>query len=312
MRARGNWGCEHRGGRRPLTAIITGMKWNPFNRNIGLALGGGAARGIAHVGVLAAIDEQHIDIACISGTSVGALVGSYYAFGHPVDRMLSIGSTLNLRKMINLTLKKGGLFSTDAIGQMVRRDLGDRNIEDAKIPLAICATAIETGEQVLFREGNLADAICASMAVPGLFVPVEVGGQTLVDGGIVENVPVSALETMGAGILVAVSLTHSELQSKPADMMDVVSNAIDIAMGMNTRQQLKKADIVIALKLGQYSRTNNQGRTLELFKVGYDAMQEKIPELNSYSQFNVGRYLAKVMSEVAPFKIPEFVRRRFS
>jgi NTE family protein len=287
------------------------MKWNPFNTNIGLALGGGAARGIAHVGVLAAIEEQHIDIACISGTSVGALVGSYYAFGQPVDQILSIGSTLNLTKMINLTLKKGGLFSTKAIGQMVRRDLGDCNIEDAKIPLAICATDIETGEQVLFRHGNLADAICASMAVPGLFVPVVVGGQTLVDGGIVENVPVSALETMGAGILVAVSLTHSELQAKPADMMDVVSNAIDIAMGLSTRQQLKKADIVISLKLGQYSRTNNQGRTQELFRLGYDAMLEHIPELNSYSQVNVGKYLAKVISEVAPFKVPEFIHKHF-
>lgn len=287
------------------------MKWNPFNTSIGLALGGGAARGIAHVGVLKAIEEQHIDIACISGTSVGALVGSYYAFGQPVDQIMSIGSTLNLTKMINLTLKKGGLFSTNAIGQMVRRDLGDRNIEDANIPLAICATDIETGEQVLFQEGNLADAICASMAVPGLFVPVVVKGQTLVDGGIVENVPVSALETMGAGILVAVSLTHSELQSKPADMMDVVSNAIDIAIGLSTRQQLKKADIVISLKLGQYSRTNNHGRTEELFKLGYDAMQDRIPELRTYKRVNVGKYLSKVISALAPFKIPDFVRERF-
>ena len=286
------------------------MKWNPFNTRIGLALGGGAARGIAHVGVLKALEEKHIDIACISGTSVGALVGSYYAFGQPVDQIMSIGSTLNLTKMINLTLEKGGLFSTSAIGQMVRRDLGDRNIEDAEIPLAICATDIETGEQVLFREGNLANAICASMAVPGLFVPVVVEGQTLVDGGIVENVPVSALETMGAGILVAVSLTHSELQSKPADMMDVVSNAIDIAIGLSTRQQLKKADVVIALKLGQYSRTNNRDRAEELFMVGYHAMQDRIPELKSYTRVNVGKYLSKVISELAPFKIPDFVRER--
>ena len=131
------------------------MRWNPLNTRIGLALGGGAARGIAHVGVLKALEENHIDINCIAGTSVGALVGSYYAFGQPVDQIMSIGSTLNLTKMINLTLKKGGLFSTEAIRQMVRRDLGDRNIEDAEIPLAICATDIETGEQVLFQKGNL-------------------------------------------------------------------------------------------------------------------------------------------------------------
>jgi NTE family protein len=116
---------------------------------------------------------------------------------------------------------------------------------------------------------------------------------------------------MGAGILVAVSLTHSELQSKPADMMDVVSNAIDIAIGLSTRQQLKKADIVISLKLGQYSRTNNHGRAEELFKLGYDAMQERIPEIRAYKQVNVGKYLSKVISASVPFKIPDFVRERF-
>jgi len=108
-----------------------------------------------------------------------------------------------------------------------------------------------------------------------------------------------------------VSLTHSELQSKPADMMDVVSNAIDIAIGLSTRQQLKKADIVISLKLGQYSRTNNHGRTEELFKLGYDAMQDRISELRTYKRVNVGKYLSKVISALAPFKIPDFVRERF-
>lgn len=159
------------------------MKLNPFNTRIGLALGGGAAKGIAHIGALKAFEEEQIRIHCIAGTSVGALVASYHAFGRPAESIMSICSTLNLSKLIDFTLERGGLFSTDNIRDMIHRDLGDCRIEDADIPLAICATDIETGEQLIFREGNLADAVCASMAVPGLFVPVEIDGRILVDGG---------------------------------------------------------------------------------------------------------------------------------
>ncbi|WP_096280585.1 patatin-like phospholipase family protein [Marinobacter sp. LV10R510-11A] len=110
--------------------------------------GGGAAKGIAHIGVLKAFEEEQIRVHCISGTSVGALVASYYAFGRPVESILTIGSALNLSKILNFTLERGGLFSTDAIREMIHRDLGDCLIEDANIPLAICATDIETGEQL--------------------------------------------------------------------------------------------------------------------------------------------------------------------
>src|SRR5680860_104555 len=222
---------------------------NPFNTRIGLALGGGAAKGIAHIGVLKAFEEEHIRIHCISGTSVGALVASYYAFGRPVESLLSIGSTLNLSRILNFTLERGGLFSTHAIREMIHRDLGDCQIEDADILLAICATDIETGEQLIFRKGNLANAVCASMAVPGLFVPVEMDGRILVDGGLVENVPISPLAKMGAGITVAVDLSHVSRYPKPEDTFDVISNAINIGIDFNTRKQLKKADIVVPLSL---------------------------------------------------------------
>lgn len=284
------------------------MKWNPFNRKVGLALGGGAAKGIAHIGVLKAFEEENIDIACISGTSVGALVASYYAFGKPIEQIMSIGSTLNLSKMINLTWKKRGLFSTDPIKAMVHRDLGNRRIEDANIPLAICTTDIETGEQIIFREGNLADAICASMAVPGLFVPVEIGGRTLVDGGIVENVPVSPLEKMGAGITVAVDLTHTRRYPEPKDTLDVISNAIDIGMDLRTRQQLKQADIVIPLDLSHYNRTNNAGRAHELYMEGYRPMKQQIRKVLWYRRTNLLHFLSKVVEQVLPVKIPELIK----
>ncbi len=284
------------------------MKWNPFNTRIGLALGGGAAKGIAHVGVLKAFEEEGIEISCISGTSIGALVASYYAFGKPVEDIMNVGQELHVTKVINFTLKKRGFFSTDSIRAMILRDLGDVNIEDARIPLAVCTTDVVSGEQVTFEKGNLAQAVCASMAVPGLFVPVEVDGRMLVDGGIVENVPVSALEDMGAGIIVAVDLNGVKKYPHPADVMDVISNAIDIGMDLRTREQLKKADIVLSLDLSKYSRTGNTENAWPLFMEGYWPMKARIKRLLWYKRSNYLVYLLKAFRELVPLKIPELIK----
>lgn len=290
------------------------MKLNPFNTRIGLALGGGAAKGIAHIGVLKAFEEEQITIHCISGTSVGALVASYHAFGQPAESILSICSTLNLSKIINFTFERGGMFSTDTIREMIHRDLGDQQIEDAKIPLAICATDIETGEQLIFREGNLADAVCASMAVPGLFVPVEIDGRTLVDGGLVENVPISPLEKMGAGIVVAVDLSHVGRYPKPENTFDVVSNAINIGIDFNTRKQLKKADIAVPLDLSGYSLTNNEDRVDELYMEGYRPMKKKIQRVLWYKRINALIQISKGAQKVLPLKVPDVIKnmKRFT
>ncbi|KPQ00058.1 patatin-like phospholipase family protein [Marinobacter sp. HL-58] len=284
------------------------MKLNPFNTRIGLALGGGAAKGIAHIGALKAFEEEQIQVHYISGTSVGALVASYFAFGRPAESILSICSTLNLSRIINFTLERGGLFSTNAIREMIHRDLGDCRIEDADIPLAICATDIETGEQLVFREGNLADAVCASMAVPGLFVPVEVDGRILVDGGLVENVPISPLEKMGAGIIVAVDLSHVTRYPKPRDTFDVITNAINIGIDFNTRKQLKKADIAVPLDLSAYSLTNNADRVDELFLEGYHPMKKKLRQVLWYKRMNILIYLRKAAWKLLPLKVPEIIK----
>jgi NTE family protein len=284
------------------------MKLNPFNTRIGLALGGGAAKGIAHIGVLKAFEEEQIRIHCISGTSVGALVASYHAFGRPPESILSICSTLNLSRILNFTFERGGLFSTDNIREMIHRDLGDCRIEEADIPLAICATDIETGEQMIFRKGNLADAVCASMAVPGLFVPVEVDGRILVDGGLVENVPISPLAKMGAGITVAVDLSYVSRYPKPEDTLDVISNAINIGIDFNTRKQLKKADVAVPLDLSDYSLTNNADRVDELYMEGYRPMKKKIQRVLWYKRMNLVIYLLKAVRELLPLKVPEIIK----
>jgi len=283
------------------------MKWNPFNHKIGLALGGGAAKGIAHIGVIKAFDEKNIKISYLSGTSIGALVASYYAFGKPVDDIRRISSGLSFTSLIGLSIPKQGIFSTNSIKDMILNDLGDVNIEDADIPLAICTSDIKTGEQVVFRKGNLADAVCASVAVPGIFIPVEINGRTLVDGGITENVPVSPLDEMGAGITVAINLNGIISYQEPKDLVAIMGNAIDIAIDLRTREQLKKADVTLSLDLGEFSRFGNADEYERLYERGYDLAQEKLSTLFWFKRARYLYFLKKLISSILPFKIPNIL-----
>lgn len=283
------------------------MKWNLLNSSIGIALGGGGARGIAHIGVLRALEENDIKVSYISGTSIGALVASYYAFGKSIDDISEIGEELNFTSVIGLSLQKRGLFSTRSLEKMIIRDLGDVNIEDAKIPLAICATDISTGEQVILERGNLAKAVCASTAIPGIFIPVEIDNRILVDGGITENVPVSLLDKMGAGFTVGVSLNGHQEYSPPKDMIAIMSNAIDIAIDLRTRDQLKMADFTLSLNLNGYSRMDNSEQFDDLYAEGYRCAQESIGKLFWYRKGRIVFYLKKMFIAIVPFKIPNIL-----
>jgi len=283
------------------------MKWNPFNSKIGLALGGGAAKGIAHIGVLEALEEEDIHIAYISGTSIGALVASYYAFGKRIEEIKRIGEGLNFKTVIGLSLHKKGIFSTKSIESMILRDLGNVNIEDSNIPLAICTTDISTGEQVILRQGNLAKAVCASVAVPGIFVPIEINGRTLVDGGITENVPITPLDKMGAGITVGINLNGNQQYPPPKDMIAIMSNAIDMAIDLRTRDQLKQADITLSLNLNRYSRLDNSGQFDDLYHEGYQSAKKKLSKLLWYKKTHYFYYLKNLIKIIAPIKIPDIL-----
>jgi len=283
------------------------MKWNIFNSRIGLALGGGGARGIAHIGVLKALEESNIRISYISGTSIGALIASYYAFGKDLNDIKEIGKDLNFTSVIGFSLHKKGIFSTKSIENMIIRDLGNVNIEDASIPLAICTTDISSGEQVVLRHGNLAKAVCASTAIPGIFIPIEVENRTLIDGGISENVPISLLDKMGAGITLGINLNGSKSYPAPKDMITIMSNAIDIAIDLRTKDQLRKADFVISLNLEKYSRLDNSKQFEEIYNEGYQHTKQKINDLFWYKRIRLAFYLKKLYLAVIPFKLPNML-----
>ena len=288
------------------------FSWNPFNTKIGLALGGGAAKGVAHIGVIRAIEEENVAISCVSGTSIGALVAAYYAFGKNSADLHKIAEELTFKKLSSFNWNPmSGFFTTEALREMLLRDLGDVKIEDAETPLAICAADIDTVEQVIFEEGNLADAICASVAVPGLFAPADVQGRKLVDGGIVENVPISLLKSLGAGITIGVDLNGVTSYQSPKNALEVFGNAIDICINRKTRDQLKQADLAISLDLSKYNRTDNREQTENLINDGYYPAKQLIRQAVFYKRANLIRYLLKVIRELLPVKMPHVISRFF-
>lgn len=250
-----------------------------WQTKVGLALGGGAAKGAAHIGVLRALQQQNITLDAIAGTSVGAIIASLYAFGKTTDDIAEIARELNLSRISGFTLRKKGFSTSERLENILLEQLGDVQIQQAQIPLALVASNIRTGEKKIFTEGSVARAVAASAAIPGFFVPVEIDGEEYVDGGLLENVPISALTELGAKATIAAFLNQGEGYPAPQGILDVVSNALDIAINSKTIVQLRKADVVIDMNLRDFSRTDNRERTDELIDAGYQLAMAKKTQL---------------------------------
>ncbi|MEJ2469872.1 MAG: patatin-like phospholipase family protein [Desulfuromonadales bacterium] len=235
---------------------------------VALALGGGAVLGAAHIGVLKAFDEAGITVRRISGTSIGALIASLYAFGKTPGEIEDFIVRLKWIDVTRFTFSRYGVLSNEELGMHLSEALGDVAIEDAEIPLTLVATDISTGEKVVLDRGNVAAAVMASSCIPGVFVPVEIDDRLLVDGGLVENVPVTPLRDAGADFVIGVDLNAGRHYQRPEDIVDVLANAIDIAIDNVTRSQADDADLVIAPELTSYSRRDTS-RVAELIEEGY-------------------------------------------
>ncbi len=252
----------------------------------GLALGGGSILGAAHIGVLRSLEERQIKIDCISGTSIGSLVAALYAFGVSTDEIEEIALQLDWGKITSVKLSKLSLFSNKKLRALIHDKLGEVNIEDAKIPLAIVACDISTGEKVTLTKGSVGDAVMASTAIPGVFSPVKIGRHLLVDGGIAENVPVSAIKDLHANLLIAVNLSEKVKYNEPEDIFDIMSNAINIAIDNNTKSRTAHADILIAPDLTSKSRTNTDPEEIKhMVSIGYDETMHMLDEPISLRQW---------------------------
>lgn len=225
----------------------------PCGASPGLALGGGAVLGAAHIGVLKAMDELGIRAGCISGTSIGSFVAALHAFGKSWQEIGEIARELDWSDLSGLTISSYGLLSNRKFGSLVEQLLGSRRIEEAAIPLAIVATDICTGCKVVLRRGDVAMAVMASSSIPGLFRPVDCDGMLLVDGVLTENVPVSPLREMGAESVVCVDLLGRHTFSRPEHLATLLMNAFYSALHTVSELQIQNADLVITPDLSGFS-----------------------------------------------------------
>lgn len=246
--------------------------------SIGLALGGGAALGAAHVGVLRAIEEMDTQVSYIAGTSIGAMVGAFYAFGIPVKEIEKNALDLKWPDISGLTLSKMGLLSNHELGKLLDERLGNVIFEDAQIPLSVVATDIASGEKVLISEGDVSDAVKASTCVPVVFEPVEMNGRLLVDGGLKESVPVSAVKNLGADYIIGVDLKSNRKYRRPENILDVMNNTLEIALQHLANVNPKEIDLLIQPQLGEFSRTDIKN-TKEMIKRGYSAAMESFKKV---------------------------------
>ena len=236
----------------------------------GLALGGGAVLGAAHVGVLQALDEQSIRPAAITGTSIGAFIAAMYAFGLSISEIEEIALDLDWLNISQVSLSRYGLMSNDKMGDLLDEVIGEVDFQEADIPLAMIAADIRTGEKVVLDSGDVAKAVMASTCLPGIYTPVEHQDHLLVDGGIVENVPVSLLKHKTVDAIIGVDLLSSQGLDSPDNIIDILVNAYNISTRNVTQIQLEDADLVIAPDLSAFNMTDT-GQVSELIQAGYDA-----------------------------------------
>ncbi len=251
---------------------------------IGLALSGGAARGIAHIGVLRALVENEIPIDSIAGTSAGALVGGTMASGLPLSEMETIGRSLRWRDVGRMTMSRMGFQSNERLEQYLRGLLPVTCFEELPIPFAAVATDLQSGKAVIMRdEGDLPFAIRASCAIPGWYIPVmDDQGRQLVDGGLVANIPSEVARSLGADLVIAVDVNAegATFLGPSLSIISVVLQSMLLVQRTAALYQLEAADLVIKPRVG-HIRWDEMTRAEEFISAGYDATIESMSEIKA-------------------------------
>lgn len=247
---------------------------------VGLALGGGFARGIAHIGVLRVLVEQGIPIDCIAGTSVGALIGSAHASGTSLDEMQRQGAQTRFRDFGRWTVSRMGMATNDRLEDFLHRLATVKYFEQLNVPFCIVATDLVKGESVEFTEGEIGPALRASCAYPGLFLPIEYKGYVLVDGFLTAPVPTEALRRMGAEVVIAVHLEPGLLKDKPRNTIEVIARSFSIIQGNAELPWRHAADVIIAPEVHQYL-WDDFSKTPELVAAGEAATRAAIPQIKA-------------------------------
>lgn len=245
---------------------------------IGVALGGGFARGIAHLGVLRVFEENGIPIDLLAGTSIGALVGAAYAGGATLDELERQGMLTHFRDFGRWTISRMGMATNERLEGFLRRFTDVQTFEDMKIPFGIVATDLLTGQTVCFTKGPVGPPLRASCAYPGLFIPVEHEGRMLVDGFLTEHVPTESLRRMGADIVIAVHLDPGQPDQKPKNTIEVIGRSFSIIQEQTPPRWLRYADVILEPVVKNIHWDDFQ-KTPELVAAGAACARAALPEI---------------------------------
>lgn len=222
---------------------------------IGLALGAGGARGFAHIGVIQVLEKAGIPIDAIAGSSMGSVIGAFYASGMDTHYMELLAANLKRKHWVDFTVPKMGFVSGSKITEMLQLLTKKLNIEDGKVPLSIVATDVEKGERVVFREGPMYKAIRGSISIPGIFVPYEYNGRVLVDGGVIDRVPIAPCRELGVDLVIAVDVGLYDKELPVKNIFDVFFQSIEIMEREILKTRILDANVVIRPDVGHISST---------------------------------------------------------
>jgi NTE family protein len=249
----------------------------PARRRLGVALGGGFARGMVHIGVLKVLEEAKIPIAAVAGTSSGAIMGAGYCSGLSAARMSEIGHRIRFRDLARWTLEPGGFCSNDRLGTFVTRTMPCKDFSEMHTPLVVVATELLSGKPAIFREGPICDAVRASCAYPGMFTPVEINGVLYVDGMLSYEVPTTPLKEMGIECVLGVHLQSKWNPSKkPGHFFDVIGQCFSIAQTRMSPQWEKDADLLLHPNVDDFAYDDFE-RGDELIAIGEESMRAALP-----------------------------------
>jgi NTE family protein len=254
---------------------------------VGLALSGGFARGISHLGVLRCLHKHGIPIDCISGTSAGALAGVAYASGQPFEHIVQEASAIRFGNFGQWRFSRMGLASNRRLEAYPREHFGVSDFKDLKIPLAIAATDLVSGKAVFFTTGPVGPPLRASCAYPGLFQPVEYDGRLLVDGFVSAAVPVDGVRLLGAQIVIAVFL-EAEKIDQPKSIVDVIGRSFSIVRLQADAAWRSKADVVITPTVHEFA-WDDFARTVDLVAAGEQAALEALPRIQALLEPSLGQ-----------------------
>jgi len=261
--------------RKPLAAT-------PRTPAIGLALGGGFARGIAHVGVLKVLEEEGIPVRAITGTSVGALIGACYCSGLSIPEMEELAHNTRFTSFARWTLSRSGFASNDRMVAFLTRHLKVRNFEELRIPLGVTATDFNTGEGVVFHSGSIIDPVRASCAYPGMFLPVQIGERYLVDGMLSHPVPARPLREMGMDHVLSVHLKGTWASTgAPRHLFAVIGQSFAIAQDAMSSLWKDASDLVVEPDVAGFAYDDFK-RSDDLIRAGEAAMRKALPTVRKW------------------------------